>query len=57
MEYQQFPFVFFDGTAFVAWLAGRREGGEKGETSRMVETIYWGSVCVRISWTKLCPIS
>lgn len=62
MEYEQFPFVNFDGTAFGAWLGGQKEGvwgGEKGDTSRMVEieTIYWGSVCVRISWTKLCPIS
>lgn len=42
MEYQQFPYLYFDGKAFVAWLGGRREGRKKGDTSRMVETIYLG---------------
>jgi hypothetical protein len=40
MEYQPFPYLYFDGKAFVAWLGGRREGREKGDTSKMVETIY-----------------
>lgn len=37
MEYQKFPFMCM---AFVAWLVGQREGGEKGETTRIVETIF-----------------